>query len=187
MKNADFKNKIFQLKISVEGTEPLVWRRVEVSATMSLRGLHRLIQGVFFWKNYHLYVYEVDGVEYGDPELEEGEFGWCNDQSKKLFQIYKKNNHFKYTYDFGDNWIHLIEFEKLLTPEAGIKYPIWTEGEYGPIDEDCGGVRRHNKYNKQKKNSHELPVPRFFQQFNKDQINEIRIERRKVLLEKPTS
>ncbi len=183
MKNSEFKNKIFQLKILIQGSNPEVWRRVEVPTTMSLRGLHRLIQKIFLWRNYHLYVYEVDGLEYGDPELEEGEFGWCDDQSKKLFQICKKTKQFKYIYDFGDNWVHLIEIEKLLEPKMGIKYPQCIDGANGPIPEDCGGIHRYNERSNLKEELHGLAAPEFFRHFNINDINEFMIERRRVIRE----
>ena len=96
--------------------------------------------------------------------------------------MWRRNENFKYIYDFGDNWVHHIEFEELLTPKSRVKYPIWTQGENGPIEEDFGGVRKYNQVKRNhKQNTRELPVPEFFRGFSKKQINEFLIERRKTL------
>jgi hypothetical protein len=45
-----------------------------------------------------------------------------------------------YTYDFGDNWRHLIWFETYATSESGIRYPRCVGGARRCPPEDCGGV-----------------------------------------------
>jgi len=45
--NEEFKKKVFQLKINLDDTDPLVWRRVYVSSTMSLRETTSLDTGAF--------------------------------------------------------------------------------------------------------------------------------------------
>src|SRR5262249_4936275 len=50
---------------------------------------------------------------------------------------YKK---FRYTYDFGDNWRHTIQVEKVLAPAAGERYPKCVKGKRACPPEDCGGV-----------------------------------------------
>lgn len=47
---------------------------------------------------------------------------------------------FIYIYDFGDDWEHVIEVEKILAPEAGVRYPRCTDGARADPIEDCGGV-----------------------------------------------
>ena len=45
-----------------------------------------------------------------------------------------------YTYDFGDNWKHIVTLEKILKPETGKCYPVCTEAIGACPPEDCGGV-----------------------------------------------
>ena len=45
-----------------------------------------------------------------------------------------------YTYDFGDDWVHKIKFEKILTREKNIDYPICIKGKRACPPEDCGGI-----------------------------------------------
>lgn len=46
---------------------------------------------------------------------------------------------FTYTYDFGDDWKHLIEVEKIAPTEPGVRYPRCTDGARANPIEDCGG------------------------------------------------
>ena len=46
---------------------------------------------------------------------------------------------FEYVYDFGDDWRHKIEVEKVLDLEAGVVYPVCLAGERACPLEDCGG------------------------------------------------
>jgi hypothetical protein len=47
---------------------------------------------------------------------------------------------FHYDYDFGDNWQHKLEVEKVLQPEPGVHYPRCVTGKRKCPPEDCGGV-----------------------------------------------
>ena len=43
------------LKVTLAGSEPKIWRRVEVHSGLTLHELHYVIQCVFAWHNSHLY------------------------------------------------------------------------------------------------------------------------------------
>ncbi len=45
-----------------------------------------------------------------------------------------------YEYDFGDGWEHVIEVQKIVEPEPGVKYPVCLAGKKACPPEDCGGV-----------------------------------------------
>ena len=100
-----------QLKISLDETDPSVWRRVLILENSSLRTLRYAIQDVFWWKGYHSYVFEIDGGEYSDPEIDAEFEGWLDDSKYKVGKIVEKHSEFKFIYDFGDWWAHRIEFE----------------------------------------------------------------------------
>jgi hypothetical protein len=59
---------IYQLKISLRGAKPPIWRSVLVPANISLLALHDVIQSVMGWSNDHLAEFETqDGRSYPLP------------------------------------------------------------------------------------------------------------------------
>ena len=109
---------IIQLKISLRGTKPLIWRRVLVEKTTTFEALHEVIQLAMGWTNSHLHEFTVNGVRIGPPldefDLDFGE-GLTDEATVTLESVLSQvNQTFGYTYDFGDSWDHVIVMEKWL-------------------------------------------------------------------------
>ena len=45
-----------------------MWRRVLVPGGYTLDRVHRVIQHAMGWQDYHLHSFEIDGVQYGEPD-----------------------------------------------------------------------------------------------------------------------
>src|SRR6266478_5261230 len=58
----------YQLKITLRGIRPPIWRRVQVPATIRLAGFHDVIQILFAWRDTHLHQFWIDGTSYGQPD-----------------------------------------------------------------------------------------------------------------------
>jgi hypothetical protein len=56
---------VYQLKVSLRGISPQIWRRVLVPADLPLYGLHRVIQIALGWEDYHLHAFKLHGRHYG--------------------------------------------------------------------------------------------------------------------------
>jgi Plasmid pRiA4b ORF-3-like protein len=56
---------IVQVKVWLLGISPMVWRRVLVPATFSLRDLHGVLQVAMGWEAIHLYQFSLRAVRYG--------------------------------------------------------------------------------------------------------------------------
>jgi hypothetical protein len=129
---------VYQLKITLRDIKPPVWRRLQVK-DCTLTKLHDLIQRCMGWDCYHLHAFEIGGEQYSEPDPD-GMMEALDERKVKLSQVvaggYEK---FTYTYDFGDNWDHTIQVEKVLEPEPGIRYPRCTAGKRACPPEDCGG------------------------------------------------
>ncbi len=99
--------EVLQLKVTLLGFRPPIWRRVLVPASFDLAKLHRVIQESFGWEDYHLHAFRIHGVEFGQPDPG----GWMEYQSERI-TLTKLNlqlkTKFRYEYDFGDSWIHEI-------------------------------------------------------------------------------
>lgn len=139
-------NQVCQFKITLEGIRPTVWRRIQVPETYSFWDLHVAIQDVMGWKDYHLHEFKVPSPKNGEKVrigIPEGDFdrevlpGW----EQKITDYFTQENMLAwYVYDFGDNWEHKIELEKILPRDKNIRYPICIEGKRACPPEDCHGI-----------------------------------------------
>jgi hypothetical protein len=129
---------IYQLKITLAGIRPPIWRRVQVK-DCSLSKLHEIIQIVMNWDSLHLWVFDIGGVDYGDDP--ESDMDQKSARRAKLSHFVAEGiKKFRYVYDFGDNWDHIIQVEKVLEAEPGVKYTRCVDGKRAAPPEDCGGT-----------------------------------------------
>jgi hypothetical protein len=131
---------IYQLKITLRNVQPPVWRRVQVE-DCTLAELHEIIQVAMGWEFSHLYSFEVNGIDFGDPGMTGSELDMESDRRAKLSRLVSGEKFkFSYTYDFGDNWEHEVLVEKILPPEVGRAYPVCMDGKRAGPPEDVGGA-----------------------------------------------
>ena len=112
---------VHTIKVTLAGSRPPIWRRLQVPSTITLRALHDVLQAAFGWEDYHMWVFETPLGRYGvaDRELQ-----ISNAAAKRLDQVApRKGDRLSYTYDFGDNWEHTILVEAITSPEPGVAYP----------------------------------------------------------------
>ena len=136
-----------QLKIGLEGTAPPLWRRLQIPSAASLGFLHDVIQQTFGWKGYHLHRFHDErGRKWGDPESSSrGGFGaaaFADEEKAGLGKVLRAEGAVLwYVYDFGDDWRHRIEVEKVVPLDPGVTYPRCTGGRRAaPPAEDIGGI-----------------------------------------------
>ena len=133
------KAAIYQLKISLQGIKPQIWRRVQVK-DCTLTRLHQIIQATMGWQDYHMWFFQVAGDRYTHPQMI-GDMDWKNAQEVTLSQVINSGHKkFGYIYDMGDEWHHSITVEKTLGPESKTKYPRFVAGAQACPPEDCGGI-----------------------------------------------
>ncbi len=131
---------ILQLKITLLGIEPKIYRIVQVPATITLRNLHKVLQRVMEWENYHLYQFVKDRDSFGPKSRDFDMPEVQNDKSVPVADLLPKPRHkMLYEYDFGDGWLHEILLQKILPAEEGVRYPVCIEGKYAGPPEDSGG------------------------------------------------
>jgi hypothetical protein len=134
------QNKIFQFRLSLEGIHPEVWRRVQVPADFTLAQLHRVIQTVMDWQDYHLHEFRVTGRTYGDLESQE-EVPGNDERTVRLRDLgISRGDHIQYVYDFGDDWQHLLELEDVVLSDTDNVAPLCLGGERSAPPEDVGGI-----------------------------------------------
>lgn len=129
---------VYQLKATILGTKPPVWRRILVPEETTLARLHDILQAAFGWWDCHLHEFDVDGVRYGSRDGED----WSPPKDERralLGNVVGVGSSFLYWYDFGDDWRHKVVVEKILPVQAGVAYPACTGGRRACPPEDCGG------------------------------------------------
>lgn len=145
-KNAKGKNakgkgsqSTYQLKVTLHDVRPPVWRRVQVPGSITLSGLHAVIQTAMGWSDSHLHEFEVDGVRYGQPDPDWNMGDVRSEARVKLAEVVVAGDRLRYTYDFGDDWRHNIVVEEVLSTEPSVALPRCVGGRRGCPPEDVGG------------------------------------------------
>ena len=136
--------QIYQIKVTLLGTDPPIWRRLLVPADLTLEQLHNVLQIAMGWDDCHLHEFRIGQQRYGTPDPMERAFGGsrtASERTARLFNVLDRaGTKAVYTYDFGDSWEHRIAVEKRLAPEPGRTYPACLAGEQHGPPEDCGGI-----------------------------------------------
>lgn len=139
---------VLQIRISLVGIVPPIWRRIQIPPTYSFWDLHEAIQDAMGWHDYHLHEFRVVDFRQGtlvyigipDDEYEAGRQtlpGWetpVEDYFNEASPVAV------YEYDFGDGWTHIVQLEARLAARKDRSYPVCLAGERRCPPEDCGGV-----------------------------------------------
>jgi hypothetical protein len=129
---------IYQIKVTLNGSKPPIWRRVLVQGDATLAKLHRILQIVMGWDDYHLHLFTVEGIEFGVPNPE---MPVRSEKGIKLQQFIRGEKYkFRYEYDFGDSWQHILLVEKVMPPNPTARYPHCLTGKRACPPEDVGGI-----------------------------------------------
>ncbi|MBU1044210.1 MAG: plasmid pRiA4b ORF-3 family protein [Candidatus Omnitrophica bacterium] len=144
-------NKVYQLHIGLSGTEPPVWRRIQVPESYTFYDLHVAVQDAMGWQDYHLFEfsrtqshhkqdYRIVSV-FDEPENTtlDVKYEYATEVSIKKF-LTKEKDHVLYIYDFGDGWNHVVTLEKILPREKNVRYPVCLDGALACPPEDCGSI-----------------------------------------------
>ena len=135
----------FQLRIELREVLPPVWRRFLVPGSITLPGLHRVIQEVMGWENRHLHLFRFGKKEYGIPDPEYPS-EMRNERGRRLREFLRDEGEtFGYQYDFGDNWEHDVVVERIVTG-AEVTDAKVLEGERSCPPEDVGGPPGYMEY-----------------------------------------
>ena len=135
----------YHLKVVLSGTEPPIWRCLQVPANARLDWLHAVIQVAMGWTNSHLHQFRTETADYSANTkslFDDG--GESRTLDAKRFTLAQLASHegevFCYEYDFGDTWEHLLTVEKILpAAPATATAALCLDGARACPPEDCGG------------------------------------------------
>lgn len=141
------KYRYYEMKVTIRDTHPPVWRKLQIPEGITFHELNAIIQLAFDWCGYHAYNFEVGSTPHERGmfiELSEFDDGWRgyetkNSKKEKIDKYFKEYKRLKYTYDFGDDWIHDIIIEKIVETDIKLTRPICIKAKMADLPEDCGG------------------------------------------------
>ncbi len=138
--------RIYQLKATIVGTRPPVWRRVLVEESSTLLELHHVLQAAFGWYDCHLHEFDIGGVRYGTDDGEGRGPPPKSERRARVGAVAEQGTSMRYVYDFGDDWVHRLVVEKVAPARPGATYPSCTGGKRACPPEDCGGVWGYQEF-----------------------------------------
>lgn len=136
-----------QFLVVLGGTMPLVWRRIQVREPYMFWDLHVAIQDAMGWTDSHLHEFLVHDRRSGvavriglpdpdEPVRESVLAGW---EVPVSAYVGPGSPPALYTYDFGDDWHHIVYYEGTEPARPRTKYPRCLTGAGACPPEDCGG------------------------------------------------
>jgi hypothetical protein len=140
------ERQVMQFKITLKGIEPAIWRRIQIVGTATFWDLHVAIQDAMGWQDYHLHSFFVQNPDSGNPvtlgiPTEDDEFNTLPDWEHGIADFFcKPKDRALYVYDFGDDWQHMVELEKIEKAVKRKRYPICLDGARRCPPEDVGGI-----------------------------------------------
>ena len=137
----------YDLRVSIQDTDPEIWRRLLVPETITVPELHRVLQTAFGWENRHLFgIRCVDRLGQArdiiGPDHAAEETGAEPASGVVLFELLDAQqagpSTLEYEYDFGDSWTHVVEvMGPAELPAATVR--CVGGASRGPV-EDAGGT-----------------------------------------------
>jgi len=130
---------VVQVKVWLLGISPMVWRRVLVPDTCTLRELHGVIQVAMGWEGIHLYQFCLRSRRYGSWKV--------SASSPDVILVglrLRKGARFTYEYDLNIPLRHEVRIEEnRLDAAPGKACPTCTAGDGACPPEDSGGPRSY--------------------------------------------
>lgn len=142
-----YKYRAFELLVTLDLNIYKAVRKIIVPADIQLIQLHKVLQSVFEWRNYHLYdfiVFDKDKCKLTtrivpfEEDLEYDKEAILM-ESHTLSEFLAEQKYIIYTYDMGDNWKHEIQLINVID-EYDKESPYLLEASGQTPPEDVGGV-----------------------------------------------
>jgi hypothetical protein len=134
---------MIQLKITIDGITPPIFRQIKVPNSYTLNQIHHIIQIAFGWENSNIWCFWIDNTPTTNPLLWGGGVTYWDKRVKIKSVLKKVGDTLPYQYGKGEGYWKLtielqrMDAEKLRTPKCldGARF----------IMEDCGGVEGYQK------------------------------------------
>jgi hypothetical protein len=160
--------QVHEIKITIKGSKPPIWRTVAVSSDIRLSNLHMVIQVIFGWENCHLHQFILRNKQPKPTREELSALVRAEDwdrlhartargryfslpvfeledvEDERRFRLRTlvpvPGDKIEYEYDFGDGWVHVVEVRRIGPSVEGVKYPVCLGGKFAGPPEDSHGI-----------------------------------------------
>lgn len=140
---------VYQLHVRLCDIKPEIWRRLHVWEDTKLPQLHRILQMIFNWEDYHLHDFVAGRRVYSvpDPDVDYDDRKVIDEKGVPLHHLIERvGDTFVYAYDFGDGWQHDVLLEAIVLPQPEVFYPRCIDGTRNGPPEDAGGPHGYARY-----------------------------------------
>jgi len=146
--------KMIRAKIALAGSKPKIWRSFEVDSRIFLDDFHHVLQVIMGWENSHLHSFtdtnpRTPGRRPGatrswapDYVRAEDDDGWyAPEEHIQLGKVLNEGSTpLFYEYDFGDGWLHRIDWIETVKKTSADAYAQVIRGKRRCPLEDSGGI-----------------------------------------------
>ncbi|WP_117170298.1 plasmid pRiA4b ORF-3 family protein [Paraliobacillus sediminis] len=152
------------LKVTLELKNASIWRRIVVPKRMTFPDLHKTLQRIFNWHDYHLHNFAIFAGKPFDPDrmkskenripvanivCDEEFLEHDSDIPEKIETGERISDYLPaeitYIYDFGDDWRHNIVVEDFIN-DYDLSHPTCLAGEGDAPPEDVGGEHGYEMF-----------------------------------------
>ncbi|HYC54061.1 MAG TPA: hypothetical protein VEL28_03895 [Candidatus Binatia bacterium] len=145
---------VHQFLVILGDTEPPVWRRIQVPEHYTFWDLHVAIQDAMGWLDYHLHEFAIvhpkeerlDRIGIPGDEFVGERPPRASWKVKVTDYMHQSMPPILYTYDFGDDWRHVVLYEETMSAEESVQYPRCVAGARRCPPEDCGGSHGYREF-----------------------------------------
>lgn len=130
-----------ELEVTLDEVSPAPWRRFLLRDRASFLQLHHAIQLACGWQNAHLFASRNARGEVIAGVPDDFNLGPPDPDAAKVSAGDYLTRHWSviYHYDFGDDWHHTVELQRVVTLEEKFPQRLLDGGRAFP-PEDCGGA-----------------------------------------------
>lgn len=147
------KCRALELKVIMNLENFNVWRKVVVPLNFTFSELHKVMQVIFDWKEYHLHDFIIlDGdkpfihIVESEEDIEyQGTIPMIVGKNIKIEDYLPEYKVVNYRYDFGDGWEHIMKVENVISDYDKI-YAYCLDGKGDSPPEDVGGEGGYEEF-----------------------------------------
>ncbi|MCV7194316.1 plasmid pRiA4b ORF-3 family protein [Mycolicibacterium brumae] len=136
------------MRAELDGSEPPIWRRLDIRCDLRLDLLHQALQAAFGWEDRHLHRFTLGGGPFDSGsqfflcpfDVADGESDGMPAANVRVDETLAEPGHvLRYVYDYGDSWELTLTLEQLLPADHNSPAVVLVDGERAAPPEDSGG------------------------------------------------